>query len=94
VADDGLVAGQTYTFRWFAVNARGPGSPSTEIKVACVDPLAAPTGLTKVDSSSSSITMQWDTVVPANGNVLGYKLFLIDDSIASTELVFNGSEQG
>ena len=79
IANDGLVAGKIYTFRWYAVNAFGSGEYSNELTVALSAYPVATAQIRKVMaiSSKTSISLSWDPVTPGaspGGDILGYVL--------------------
>lgn len=85
--------------RWFAVNAKGEGFRSDEIRVALVDQPAAPSSLTKISilSSQTAITVEWSAVTPGvspGGDILGYILFVTDPNTSVTTTVFDGFSLG
>jgi hypothetical protein len=76
-ADDGLVDGKIYTFKWYAVNDYGTGEDSDEIQVGVTDVFAASASMTKVSSLSTktSISVTWGAVTAGTtpaGDILGY----------------------
>jgi len=82
-------------FRWFAVNAKGEGIRSDQIRVALVNAPLAPTSIEKVTelSSQTAITVKWSAVMPGlspGGDILGYILMVTDPNTAVTTTVFDG----
>ena len=76
-ATNGLIEGDIYSIRWYATNAFGSGPVSDEITSAVVEQLAAPSSIIKVESLSSttSINVMWTPVLPntsPGGDILGY----------------------
>lgn len=96
-ADDNLVEGHIYTVRWFVLNSKGQSLPSDEIKVALVDTLQAPSKITKVDSSLTSVSLQWTSVVAGvspGGEILGYLLDVKNPATSESWTAFDGASQG
>jgi titin len=94
---DTITAGQIYNFRYAARNVRGLGELSEITSVAATNPLPAPTGLSKVDSSSSGsrITLTWDASTPVNtpgDDILGYRLYVLNSTSGQYMKIFDGEE--
>jgi hypothetical protein len=98
-ADDGLVDGKIYTFKWYAVNDYGTGEDSDEIQVGVTDVFAASASMTKVSSLSTktSISVTWGAVTAGTtpaGDILGYILYVKDCENGTSWIAFNGTELG
>ena len=95
VADDSLVAGKIYTFRWYAVNYFDNGERSDEVTIALANYPLATTNIRKVMtlSSKTSIALDWDPVTPGVSpadDILGYVLEAKDSVNGSVWQPFNG----
>lgn len=94
--DTYLVTGTIYQFRFRAVNALGNSDYSSYLYVALTDSPAAPSTITRVDSSSSktSIAVDWSAVsdgTSPGGLITGYKLYMANGSAGTYYLVYDGS---
>ncbi len=99
VADDDLIPGLIYTFRWYAINAFGSGQLSNEITVALAAFPVATTAITKnmATSSNTSISVSWNPVTSGaspGGDILGYALQVVDSLNGSSWTAFNGTPLG
>ena len=69
---DILIAGTAYQFQVLAVNADGKSEWSEIITVATL--LSTPTGLTDIDKSTDSVTLEWNEVNGATGYEIQYSI--------------------
>src|SRR5207245_808826 len=75
-SDIGLTHGATYTYRVSAINAVGPGSPSSTASATTLAVTASPlNGLSATTVSSSQINLSWAPPADNGGSaVTGYKV--------------------
>ncbi len=95
IADDSLIAGKIYTFRWYAKNYFGNGERSDEVTIALAAYPLATTNIRKVMtlSSKTSIALDWDPITPGvspAGDILGYVLEAKDSVNGTVWQPFNG----
>lgn len=94
-ADDGITEGKIYKLRWLARNAVGSSMPSGILTIAAIDQFEAPATLTKDNSLSSlsSVHLSWSAVAAGQspgGEVLGYRLQVIDTNSGTSWIDFDG----
>ena len=94
VADDSLIAGQTYLLMTRAQNEFGFGEYSEQLSVGLADFPDPPATLVKVDADSGPtyITLEWSASAATELPVLGYRLLMMDNALGTDvfEEVYNG----
>ena len=90
---ESMTAGLFYQFSFKAVNKVDESDLSHILTVSVADYPEAPTGLSRVKSSESTISLAWDetsdTQLPA-GLITGYHLWMDNGLHGNFELVYNG----
>jgi hypothetical protein len=87
--DTGLSAGSAYSYRVVAYNNLGPSTDSNTVMVTTPAAPTAPTNLTAVASSSTSIVLNW---VDTANNETGFKVLRSQDGVSFTELASLASD--
>lgn len=93
MADDSLIAGTIYKFKYRAVNAYGDSAWSEELNAGVSSLPDKATQLRRVlsESTETSVTLEWDTVSDTELPVIGYTLRMNDGIGGSvyTEVISN-----
>lgn len=92
VADDALQQGIIYKLRSLAVNAYGSSELSEEVNAGVSSFPAKPNPVRKIqlESSKTSITLEWDTSADTELSVIGYLLKINDGSSDDYTVVYDG----
>ena len=95
VAGDLLVSGEQYFFQYSLLNDEGESELSDESEFALADYPVAPDAPTKVDldSSLTSIYLEWPHVAHTEVNVIGYQLFMDAGSDGYFRMIFDGTSK-
>ena len=92
-AEDGLVPSTVYKFRYQAVNAYGESDMSDEVNAGVSSFPAKPNAVRKVavESSETSITLEWDASADTELPVLGYLVSMNDGSDVEYVRIYDGT---
>lgn len=92
VDDDGLTAGTIYKLRVLAVNLYGSSELSDEVNAGVSSFPGKPNPVTKLDleSSTSSITIEWETSLDTELPVIGYLLKINDGANDEYTVAYDG----
>ena len=93
LSTESMTAGLFYQFSYSAQNKVGTSDASHVVTVPIADYPDAPTGLARVSSTRTAISLEWnkssDTQLPA-GLITGYLLYMDNGIHGDFDLVYNG----
>lgn len=90
---DGLVSGESYSFRLKAVNSKGASEYSAELIAAAAAPIAKPAAPTRSIplSTASSLHIEWAESSATEAPVEGYLLYMAEGYAGDFQVVYNGT---